>query len=178
MLNLPIRMTCLAITLLGAPALAAQAVAPVAAPASPQLAAGMTVHDPAGGEVGSIESVSNDAVIVATGQHKVSLPPQSFAMSPKGPLIGMTRAELDAAAAKAADNAAEALRAQIVPGAGVKGVSGNSIGTIKAIDGEYVVLATGKGDARLPVNAFGSGPDGLKIGMSAAEFDAAVAGAR
>lgn len=146
--------------------------------ASPALVTGMTVRDTAGETVGTVESVSGANAVIATGQHKVALPLQSFALDAKGPRIGLTRAELDAAAEKAAANSAAMLRAQLIPGVAVRGKSGATLGTIKQIDDDYVLLASTAGDVRLPVNAFGSTPDGVAIGMTAAEFQAAVAGTR
>ena len=142
--------------------------------APPTLTAGMAVSDPAGGAVGTIDSVTADAAVVATGAHKVALPLTSFAKGDKGAVIGLTRTELDAAAAKAAENAAATLRAQIVPGAMISGSQGNALGTVKAIDGDLVVVTSEHGDARLPIAAIGNGPQGLMVAMTAAEFGAAV----
>ncbi|WP_152663885.1 hypothetical protein [Sphingomonas sp. SRS2] len=144
--------------------------------APPVLTPGMAVSDPAGGAVGTIESVTAEAAIVATGTHKVALPLTSFAKNDKGAVIGLTRTELDAAAAKAAENAAAVLRAQIIPGVMISGSQGNALGTVKAIEGDLVVVASDHGDARLPIAAIGNGPKGLMVGMTAAEFEAAVKG--
>ena len=142
--------------------------------APPQLIAGMTVSDAAGGQVGTIDSVTADGAVIATGTHKVALPLASFGAGTKGPVIGMTKVELDAAAEKASANTAAALRAQILPGVAVAGSQGNNLGTVKAVEGEYVILATANGDAKLPITSVGSGPKGLMIGMSADDFHAAV----
>lgn len=142
--------------------------------APPQLSPGMTVMDTAGGQVGTIESVTTDNAVIATGANKVALPLTSFGMGAKGPVIGLTRVELDAAAEKAAANAAAALRAQMLPGVAVFGSQGNTLGTIKAVDGEYLVLTTASGDARLPLVAIGNGQRGLMVNMTAAELKAAI----
>jgi hypothetical protein len=149
------------------------AAAPALA-APPQLSPGMTVLDTAGGQVGTIDSVTTDNAVIATGTHKVALPVTSFGMGAKGPIIGMTKIELDAAAEKAAANAAAALRAQMLPGVAVFGSQGNNLGTIKAIDGEYLLLTTASGDAKLPLAAIGSGQKGLMVNMTAAELSAAI----
>jgi hypothetical protein len=106
------------------------------------------------------------------------LPLTSFGTSSKGPVLAMTRAQLDAAAVEAAAAAAAALKAQIVRGAVVRGAAGNVIGTVKQVDGDFVVLATSQGDVRLPQTAFGSGTSGLFISMSATELEAAIAASR
>lgn len=144
--------------------------------ASPVLTPGMAVSDPAGGAVGTIASVSAETAIVATGTHKVALPLTSFAKNDKGAVIGLTRTELDAAAAKAAENEAATLRARIIPGVMISGSQGNALGTVKAIEGDLVVVASEHGDARLPIAAIGNDPKGLMVGMTAADFEAAVKG--
>lgn len=143
--------------------------------APPQLSPGMTVMDTAGGQVGTIDSVTTDNAVIATGAHKVALPVASFGMGAKGPIIALTRVELDAVAEKAAANAAAALRAQMLPGVAVFGSQGNNLGTIKAIEGDYLVLVTASGDAKLPLAAIGSGQKGLMVNMTAAELKAALA---
>lgn len=140
----------------------------------PTLTAGMAVSDPAGGAVGIIDSVTAETAVVATGTHKVALPLTSFAKGDKGAVISLTRIELDAAAAKAAENAATTLRAQIVSGTRISGSQGNVLGMVKGVEGDLVVVTSEHGDARLPIAAIGNGPHGLMVGMTAAEFEAAV----
>ncbi len=157
--------------------LAAGLVVIIANPAvatPPALSAGMIVHDMAGGEVGTIDSLAADSAVIATGTHKVALPVASFGTGARGPVIAMTKAELDAAAAKAAANEAASLRAQMLPGVAVFGSQGNNIGTIKVVEGDFVVLTTAHGDAKLPISSVGSGSKGLTIGMSASDFHAAL----
>ncbi|TZG27292.1 hypothetical protein [Sphingomonas montanisoli] len=140
----------------------------------PRLSPGMTVMDTSGGQVGSIESVTADNAVIATGAHKVAVPVTSFGMGPNGPVIAMTKGELDNAAATAAANAAAALRAQMLPGVAIFGSQGANLGTIKAVDGDYLVLATAAGDARLPLAAIASGQKGLTVNMTAVELNAAI----
>lgn len=76
-------------------------------PAAPEgasdvnLTAGTKVYDSAGAEVGTIESVASGAVVVDTGNSKATLAENSFAPGPKGPVIGMTKQQLDEAVAQA-----------------------------------------------------------------------------
>lgn len=167
--------------LITAAPLAAQTATPAPAAqaaAKPTLAVGTTIYDPAGGVVGTIEAVSADAVTLSTGTTKVALPATAFGTSEKGTAIGMTKAELEAAAASAAAGASSALKSQLVAGAQVYGQSGaTAIGTVKDLTGDLVTLSTPKGDVRLPVSGFASANGKIVIGMTAAEFDAAVSGA-
>ena len=167
-------------TLTALATLAAFSAAPCLAQAQPAatppaFTVGANVYDVSGGLVGTIDSVTPTAVTVSTGTNKVGLSPGSFGKSDKGPTISMTRAELDAASEKAKADAMAAFRTQIVAGAVVHGVQGQPIGTIKSVTGDTVLVTTDKGEVTLPVTAFGPGSNGILIGMTADQFDAAVA---
>lgn len=66
------------------------------------LVPGTAVSDAKGGAVGKIDSVEGEFAVVATPNAKVRLPKTAFAKGPNGPIIGMTLAELEAAAKGAA----------------------------------------------------------------------------
>ncbi len=160
---------------------AASAQAPAAAPAASvadQVKAGATIYDPAGTEAATIESVANGLVVVSTGTNKVTLPIASFAPGAKGPVVSVTRAQLDAAAVQGKAQADAALATALVAGAPVKGSGGNAIGTVKTVATPNVVLSTAKGDVAVPKAAFSAGPGGLVVAMTASEFDAATAAAQ
>ena len=70
---------------------------------SAELKAGAEVRDPAGDLVGTVESVSAEGAVVATGESRVVIPANSFAKNDRGLVIALTRTELDAAAKAAAD---------------------------------------------------------------------------
>lgn len=163
-----------ALALAAAP-LAAQNAAPAAAAAS--VTAGAKVFDAQGGEVGTVDSVTGGVAVVNTGTNKVGLPLASFGTGANGPVISMTKAELDAAASQAAQQSAEALKAQLTPGATVYGRSGADVGKIKEADAEYVTVERPKGSVKLPMSAFGKGDKGVMISMTAEELDQAMASA-
>jgi hypothetical protein len=152
---------------------AAASPAPTQAAAGP--AVGATVYDGQGAEVGKIESVANGSAVVFTGSNRATIPLTSFGTSPKGPTLGMTKVELDAAAAKAAGAAVEQLRSQLTPGTPVRGTAGAVVATVKALDGDNVILSAGKSEVRVPIAGVGVNAQGIFIGMTQAEFDAAVA---
>jgi hypothetical protein len=64
--------------------------------------AGAQVHDQTGGLVGTVESADANGAVVATGTVRARLPISSFARNDQGLVIGMTKAQLEAAAAQAA----------------------------------------------------------------------------
>lgn len=156
------------------PALAqAQTQAP-AANAAASVAVGGTIFDPQGGEVGKIVSMTGDAVVVDTGANKATLPKSAIGSGPKGPIIAMTKAQIDEQVAAANQKASAAVEAAMVTGAPVKGKAGGAIGTIKEVKGDQVIVARAAGPVALPKTAFGLGADGLFISMTAAELDAAT----
>lgn len=174
-------MRLLALVMSSAAIVAVPAVAQTAAPQAAQAAAptvGATIYDAQGAEVGKIESVANGNAVVNTGTNKVALPLASFGDGPKGPVLGMTKAELDAAAGKAQADASAQLQSQLTAGTAVFARDGTaSLGTVKAADASFVTLTTAKGEVKLPANAFASQNGKVVIGMTAAEFETAVGSA-
>ena len=142
-----------------------------------KVAVGAAVSDTSGNPVGTIEEVNGDLAVLSTGTHKVSLPISSFGAGAKGPVLGMTRAEVDAAAAGAAAAAQAEVAAAITKGAQVNDPAGAKVGTIEAVEGEFATVATTKSKVRLPLTAFAKGANGPVIAMTAAELDAAASAA-
>lgn len=158
---------------LGVPAVSLAQPAPAAAPAT-SLAVGATIYDPQGGEVGKIESMTADAVVVDTGANKATLPRTAFGTGPKGPTITLTKAQIDEQVAAATQKAAAALDAALVAGAEVKGKAGAVVGTVKEVAGDQVVIDRAAGPVALGKSAFILGTGGLVIPMTAEELDAAA----
>jgi hypothetical protein len=63
--------------------------------------ANASVFDQAGASVGTIESVDASGAVLSTGTVKVRVPVTAFAKGDKGLVIGMTKAQIEAAAKKA-----------------------------------------------------------------------------
>lgn len=186
----------LSAALIAAPALAQTAPAPsaaapqAAAPASPtapapasptgplQITAGAAIVDSTGASVGTVDQVAGDVVTVNTGTNKVGVPKGNFAAGPNGLVLGNTKAQLDAAAGQAAAQTQAQVKAALTPGAAVSGSAGAKLGTVKSADDQFVTLTSAKGDVRLPITGFATGPNGLVVGMTAADFDAAVTAAK
>ena len=66
------------------------------------IAVGTAVTGPQGAAVGKVAAVNGDLVTVQTANTKAQLPKSAFAAQGSGLVIGMTAAQIDAAAAKAA----------------------------------------------------------------------------
>lgn len=161
--------------LIGISAAALMSGAAIAAVAG--IKAGATVNDTSGNPVGTIESVNGDLAVVSTGANKVSLPLSAFGQGEKGPIIAMSKTQLDAAASGAKANATAELKAQLVKGTTVYGSNGASIGTIDQVDAQFATLAIGDQKVKLPLDAFAKGTQGPMIGMTAEELKAAAGGA-
>jgi len=142
--------------------------------AAANVTVGATVSDTSGNPVGTIEAVNGDLAVLSTGANKVSLPLSSFGAGTKGPVIAMTRAEVDAAAAGAAAAAKADAAAQVAKGATVTDTTGATVGTVESVEGEFATVATANSKVRLPLSAFAKGPSGPVIAMSAAQLEAAA----
>jgi preprotein translocase subunit YajC len=184
---------------------APSAAAPAAA--APTVAAGAQVADASGGAVGTIESVSGPNAVLSTGTAKATLPLTAFAQGPNGLVIGMTKADVEAAVAMATgkqtaagspaaatgpasatasassapsgtqtamNTPAPTAPASISVGSTVSDTKGGKVGTVEAVKGDLVTVATANTKAQLPKSAFAQGANGLMIAMTAGELEAAV----
>ncbi|MBM3929037.1 MAG: hypothetical protein FJ335_11365, partial [Sphingomonadales bacterium] len=97
-----------------APATPAPAPAAQTAPQGP--AVGVTVKDTAGADVGTIEAINGDLAVINTGTNKVSYPLNAMTPTPTGPIIALTRAELDASFAEQQAKAAAELQTRLAAG--------------------------------------------------------------
>ena len=158
---------------LSAAALALPAQAQPAQPAQAAISVGAAVkHHPSGEAVGTVTKVDGQYLVVKTGKHEVRLPASSFTPTADGLLFGLTQAQLDAQVEQALAQA----QAQIVAGAAVTGAGGASVGTIEAVDAQFVTLKLGSGKAvRLPRSAVAAGPNGVVTSLTIGELEAAAA---
>lgn len=160
------------------PALAQEATTPAASTpaASANVTTGAAVMDTKGGTVGTVASVNGNLAVVDTGTVKASMPTSAFAQTDKGLVISMTKTELEAAAKNASQSSAAELAALMKPGAAVADSNGGAVGKVDSVDASTVVVAAGSSKFRLPKTAFGKGPNGLMIGMTLAQLEAAAKG--
>ncbi|MBB3861144.1 preprotein translocase subunit YajC [Novosphingobium hassiacum] len=167
------------LALLAVPASAqAQAPASTAKAAAASVTVGATVYDTSGAEVGKIKSVTAPNFVIDTGTTTATLALTSLGTSPKGPVLAMSKADLDAAATRAAADASAALASSIVVGAAVHASDGTTaLGKIAEVAEADFVLDTGKTKVKLPKSSVAQGSAGLMIGMTAQEFADATASA-
>lgn len=150
----------------------AQTAAP--APAAVTVTTGATVYDTSGGVVGTIASTDGTNAVIDTGTVKAAIPLTSLGKGAKGPVLAMTKAQLDAAAGQQQAQASAEFKSKLVAGATVYGTGGASLGTIKSVDASGITLTTANGEAKLPASGFGPGPQGITLGMSADQLAAAM----
>jgi preprotein translocase subunit YajC len=151
----------------------------VAAPVAPAFAqadafaVGTAVTDAKGGAVGTVSAVNGDVVTVKTDRLEAHLSKESFTPNEGKLLVGMTQAELNAAIEK--DKAAA--EASLAVGSPVKGTAGTQLGTIDAIDAEFVTLKLASGKlVRMPRAGIVGSANGAVIGLTAEQLEAQVAG--
>jgi preprotein translocase subunit YajC len=136
------------------------------------IAAGAQVKDTSGGDVGTVTKVDGQFVILKTDKHEVRLPVASFTAHQGHFLMAMTRDQLNAEV----DKTQAAASAKLVAGAAVAGSQGGNVGTIDAIDAQFVTVKLTSGKlVRLPRTAMAPGPNGGVIGMTVEELEAAAA---
>lgn len=129
---------------------------------------GATVSDTQGGPVGTIASISGGNATIDTGTVKAAVPVTSFAQRPSGLVLGMTKAQLEAAVAQAKPT-------DIAVGTQVVGPQGGSVGTVAEVNDTLVTLQMPSGKVQLPKNAFAQNASGaLVIGMTQAQLEAAA----
>jgi hypothetical protein len=143
----------------------AAAAAPAAAPA---VTVGANVVDTTGAPVGTIESVSGGNAVLSTGTAKAAIPVASFAKGANGLVVGITKADLEAKVAAASKPT------EIAAGMAISGPGGAAVGKVDSVSGDMVTVATANSKAQLPKTAFAQGPNGLVIGMTADQIDAAT----
>jgi hypothetical protein len=132
---------------------------------------GAQVVDSSGNPVGTVTAVNGDVVTVKTDKLDANLGKASFASQDGKLYIGMTQAELNALVEK--DKAAA--EASLAVGAPVNGTAGTEVGTIEAIDAEFVTLKLTSGKSiRIPRSGIVGSANGAVIGLTAAELEAQV----
>lgn len=142
--------------------------------ASAAITVGMTVRDTAGGEVGTVTKVEPGFIVVKTDKHEVRLPSTSFTPHEGALLFGITRDQLNAETEKAL----AAAEAKIAPGAAVSDSAGVAVGTLSAVDANSVtVKLTSGAEVRVPRSGVAPGPNGVVVGTTAAQLQAAASAA-
>jgi hypothetical protein len=160
-------------------AAAALACAAFAAPALAQdagVTAGATVYGPDGEAVGTIDKVEGGNAVVNSGSASAALPVDKFGKGEKGPTIGFTKAQFEAAVNAASAKSSEALAAALVAGADLYSSDGVLLGKVKTVsDDGNVVVDLPSGAFTVTKDQVALNGDKLTFRATKADVDAAVA---
>lgn len=125
------------------------------AEAGVELTAGMTIYDPEGGVVGTLDAVNEDgSVVINTGTYEVPVPGNVIGASPNGPTIAVTQAQLNGIVEQRRAQAEQDRDAALVEGAAVVDAEGTTLGTVASIEGDDVVISGEMGDFTLTRDVF------------------------
>jgi hypothetical protein len=156
--------TALALAGLSSPALAQDGVA-----------VGAKIYGSDGAEVGTVERIDGANVLVNTGSVTAALPSTTIGKGESGPVIGWTKAELEAAVTEANQAAAAKLAAALVEGAEIYSSDNVLLGKVSTIEPDLVVVELASGPASLPKQQLAMQADKVTFLATAADLEAAVA---
>jgi hypothetical protein len=157
-------------------AAAALALAGVSAPAFAQdgVVVGAKIYGSDGAEIGTVERIDGDNVLVNTGSVSAAMPTSSFGTGENGPVIGWTKAELEAAVNAANAEAAAQLAAALVEGAEVYSTDNVLLGKVKTLQDDLVVVELASGPVSLPKKQIALQAEKVTFLATAADVQAAV----
>lgn len=158
---------------LSSAALALSPLTSAHAQASGGITIGAQVFDTNSNPVGTVSAVNGDVVTVKTDKVEAHLGKASFAQQGGKLYIGNTQAELNSLV----EQEKLAAEASLAVGKPVKGAQGADVGTIEAIDAEFVTLKLTSGKSvKIPRAGIAGSANGAVIGITAEAIEAAAGG--
>ena len=157
-------------------AVAALALSATPVLANDQVAAGAAVFGPEGNQVGTIVTVENGQAVLDTGKHKVPLGVDMYGEGPNGPVISVTKAQLDGMVDAQLAEAATKRDAALVAGADVMSADHQPLGKVLRVEGNNIVIARGGDETKLVTllrEHFDASDHGLMARLTIAQIDAA-----
>ncbi|GAA4052536.1 hypothetical protein [Parerythrobacter jejuensis] len=157
-------------------AAAALALATSASAAAPEV--GATVFGPEGNEVGTVTAADAATVTIDTGKHQAPVPANVLADGPDGPVISVTKVQLNQIMDQQKAEADAKRDAALVAGAMVHSADDAMLGNVASIDGDDVVVTLTDGSVALKREHFALNASGTLVALFTAEqIAAAVASA-
>lgn len=143
-------------------ALAAAAALTLATAAHAQMGpeVGATIYTAEGEEVATIESLVDGVAVVNTGTYTGSIPASALGEGPEGPVISVTKMQLNQLFAEQQEQQAAARDAALVADAAVVTANAVPVGTIETIDGDNIILAMTDGSVALMRENFAADAEG------------------
>ncbi len=161
-------------TLAAAAALAAASLSTVAV-AQTTPAVGTTIFGSDGAEVGTVASTDGTNVVINLGSVTAAMPVSSIGEGENGPMIGWTKAELEAAVNEANAQAQAELAAALVADAEVYSSDSVLLGKVKEVTADdLVVVELASGPASLPKQQMALQNGKVTFLATAADLEAAV----
>lgn len=148
-------------------AAAALAFASTAFAAAPEV--GATVFGPEGNEVGTITAADDATVTIDTGKHQAPVPANVLAEGPDGPIISVTKVQLDEIMDQQKADAEDKRDAALVAGAMVHTAKDAMLGTVASVDGDDVVVTMEEGKVALKREHFAVNAAGTLVALFTAE---------
>ncbi len=138
---------------------------------------GATVYGPEGNPVGTIESVQDGLVVVNTGTHTAPVPAEAFGEGPEGPVISVTKAQLDQMFEDQQKQLVAARDAALVVDATVLSADGVEVGTVTSVEGDTAIVTLADGPVTVQRDQFSTNEAGaLMVLVTEAELMAALNG--
>lgn len=142
-------------------------------------AVGDTVYGPQGNEVGTITAADAATVVIDTGAHNAPVPANVLAEGPNGPVISVTKTQLNEIMDAQVAEANAKRDAALVAGAMVHSADDVMLGTVDTVDGDDVVVKLTDGSIALLREHFTVPANGiLTARFSAAQIAQTVAAAQ
>lgn len=166
-------------------ALALQTAASPAASAPPpvedvavsgRIERGMPIVDPQGAPVGNVASVDGDTLVVDTGSRRVAFSTSEFRMRSGGLVLGLSRSDVDQAGSEIERSIASSRASLMRVGVGVVGADGLAIGSVRAVQPGFLLVAlVPDGSVLIPDHAFAGADGHLVMGTTLAALRQMIA---
>ncbi|NCP18419.1 MAG: hypothetical protein GW855_04570 [Erythrobacter sp.] len=124
---------------------------------------GATIYTADGEEVATIESLQDGVAVVDTGSYTGSIPANALGEGPEGPVISVTKAQLNQLFEQQQAEAAAARDAALVVDAAVLSADGVEVGTVTSIDGDKAIVTLTDGPVALGRDQFATNQSGALI---------------
>lgn len=124
---------------------------------------GATIYTAEGDEVATIESMADGIAVIDTGTYTGSIPANVLAEGPNGPVISVTKAQLNQLFEQQQAQATAARDAALIADATVLTNEGVEIGTITEVDGDTAILELNEGPVALKRDQFAVNQGGALI---------------
>ena len=122
-----------------------------------------TIYTAEGEEVATIVTIENGIAVVDTGTYEGSVPVDALGEGPNGPVISVTKAQLNQLFQQQQAQAMAARDAALIANATVLSADNIEVGTVKSIDGDTAIVTLADGEVALQRDQFATNQTGALI---------------